>query len=308
MLELLARFIRGADPWVFVGKEHWSDVLGEKVETVIEQLRRGGALELAPPALRLAHRYSANDLRFLLEERGIETSGSRDDLIRRLLARDPSGARLLAKDINVLVLSAEGKKHVLRYVRAEKARREEAERRSHAALLQEDPMRAALTVAEFQRDSVFSRGVGVAFHDDDQTENVTILQNLYENTPALLNACEDAVLRQLRPAAGMAFLWNREDAAPWIPADIEITNVLGATVICDMLIAHARFLSEREHLRESLADTFEIQTLDDGQSCGACRELRGTQYTIDALPELPHAQCTSPRGCRCFVIVSQPGF
>jgi|GEM_PF-2172751 len=308
MLELLARFIGGADPWVFVGREHWSDVLGEKVETVIEQLRRGGALELAPLALRLAHRYSANDLRFLLGERGIETSGSRDNLIRRLLARDPDGARLLAEDINVLVLSVEAKKHVLRYVRAEKARREEAERSSHAALLQEDPMRAALTVAEFQRDSVFSRGVGVAFHDDDQSENVAILQNLFEETPALLKTSRAADLRQLRPAAGMAFLWGREDAAPWIPGDIEITGALGAAVICDMLIAHARFLAEREHLRHATADSFEIQTLDDGGSCPACHALRGTQYTLDSLPELPHARCTSPRGCRCRVIVSQPGF
>lgn len=308
MLELLARFIRGADPWVFVGREHWNDVLGEKVETVIEQLRRGGALELAPPALRLAHRYSANDLRFLLEERGIETSGSRDEMIRRFLARDPDGVRLLTEDINVLMLSAEGKKHVLRYVRAERARREEAERKSHVALLQEDPMRAALTVAEFQRDSVFSRGVGVAFHDGDQSENVAILQNLFEKTPGLFENCGDAVLRGLRPAAGMAFLWGREDATPWIPGDIEIPGTLSAAVICDMLLAHARFLSELEHLRHSNADTFEIQTLDDDGSCPACNALRGTQYTLDSLPELPHAHCTSPRGCRCRVVVSQPGF
>ncbi len=43
----------------------------------------------------------------------------------------------------------------------------------------------------------------------------------------------------------------------------------------------------------------EIGGPDDDAVCDHCRQFRGEQYLVVRVPELPHRECTSPRGCRC---------
>ncbi len=43
----------------------------------------------------------------------------------------------------------------------------------------------------------------------------------------------------------------------------------------------------------------EIVGPDDEHTCEHCRSFVGKQYLVARVPELPHKQCTSPRGCRC---------
>ena len=307
-LELLARFFRGADPWSFIEKEHWNDVLDERVDRVIERLRVEGALVEAPPAVALRTRYSQEDLRYFCSERGLNAEGSEDELIARLLERDPAGMARLTAEINVLLLGADARRAVVRYVKSERERRETAERKCLVGLLQRDYLRAALAVGEFQSDSVFSRGVGVGFTDEDHLENVQLLQFLFEKTPALLSDESAETLDALRSPAGMSFLWGRDSAAPWIPGDVHLAGALSADRVCAMLLGHARYLLDIGKHRRGRYRVFEIWSARDSQSCGACGEFRGQQFTLDTLPELPHAQCSSALGCRCHVVVSEHAF
>lgn len=43
----------------------------------------------------------------------------------------------------------------------------------------------------------------------------------------------------------------------------------------------------------------EIVGPNDEFTCDACRQHLGKQYLVARVPELPHRECTSPRGCRC---------
>jgi hypothetical protein len=43
----------------------------------------------------------------------------------------------------------------------------------------------------------------------------------------------------------------------------------------------------------------EIAGPADDYTCDHCRTLIGKQFLVTRVPELPHRQCTSPRGCRC---------
>jgi len=43
----------------------------------------------------------------------------------------------------------------------------------------------------------------------------------------------------------------------------------------------------------------EIVGPDDEYTCEHCRQTLGKQFLVARVPELPHRQCTSPRGCRC---------
>ncbi len=42
-----------------------------------------------------------------------------------------------------------------------------------------------------------------------------------------------------------------------------------------------------------------IQGPDDEFTCDHCRGFLGQEFLVDRVPELPHRECTSPRGCRC---------
>ncbi|MFZ1730944.1 MAG: hypothetical protein WBQ23_11635 [Bacteroidota bacterium] len=308
MLELLARFFRGADPWTFIGKEHWNDVLGAKVEHVIERLRVDGALVQAPLELTLRHRYSATDLKYLLSDRGLDQAGTQEEMIERLLASDREGVALLTADANVLVLSTEARKAVIQYVKRERERRETAERKSLVGLLQYDYLRAALAAGEYQKNSVFSRGVGLTFNNDDQHENVQLLQKLFEKTPALLDDISRKTLDALRPPAGMAFLWSRETAAEWIPEDLIVDGPWDADTVCSMLRRHAQYLMDLEKYRDDNQNAFKVWSQLDSDSCPACRSFHGEVYSLDTLPELPHVDCKSKRGCRCTVVTFAQAF
>lgn len=49
-----------------------------------------------------------------------------------------------------------------------------------------------------------------------------------------------------------------------------------------------------DHVRK-----LEIAGPNDEATCEHCREHLGKQYLVARVPELPHRNCTSPRGCRC---------
>ncbi|MCB2204699.1 hypothetical protein KQI65_08115 [bacterium] len=307
-LELLARFFRGADPWKFIGKEHWEDVLSAKPEHVIDRLRTQGALVPAPAGIALALRYGIEDLRYMLSERELPVEGTKEELIRRLIGKDPDHVRTLHAEINVLMLSDDARRQVIRYVKAERERREVAERKALVGLLQRDYLRAALAVAEFQEDSVFPRGVGLAFNDEDQRVNGEFLQRLFEKTPALLADIDAEKLDVLRAPAGMAFLWGKDSAASWIPKDFELESSWTTDTICTLLQTHTRYLHDLDRYRDSKYDKFEIWAKNDVHTCASCRSLKGELYRLESLPELPHADCSSPQGCRCSIVVSEHAF
>ena len=174
--------------------------------------------------------------------------------------------------------------------------------------MQREYLRAAATVSEYQRDSVFSRGVGIAEEDDDMSANVAVLQLLFERTPQMLSAIDVETLERLRAPAGMAFLWGKDSAAQWIRSDFTMDGPLEPAVVSAMLLAHARTLYDREQYRQSGHPTYEIWCTHDRHSCPDCKAMHGRQYRIDSLPELPHAGCTSPHGCRCRTVVANTGF
>jgi hypothetical protein len=43
----------------------------------------------------------------------------------------------------------------------------------------------------------------------------------------------------------------------------------------------------------------EIAGPDDAYTCESCRQMHGQQFLVVRVPELPHRECTSSRGCRC---------
>lgn len=43
----------------------------------------------------------------------------------------------------------------------------------------------------------------------------------------------------------------------------------------------------------------EIVGVDDEYTCPECKKMLGKEFLVARVPELPHPDCTSPRGCRC---------
>ncbi|MFA6234705.1 MAG: hypothetical protein WC824_11045, partial [Bacteroidota bacterium] len=129
-----------------------------------------------------------------------------------------------------------------------------------------------------------------------------------EKTPALLEVIDAETLDALRPPAGMAFLWNRESAAGWISKELHLDGPWDADTVCTMLRIHAQYLMDVERYRNEKYDAFRIWSQNDSEICSACRRFQGEVYSLDNLPELPHAGCTSTRGCRCSVVTFEQAF
>jgi len=44
-----------------------------------------------------------------------------------------------------------------------------------------------------------------------------------------------------------------------------------------------------------------VEVSGSGESCEACKKIL-RKYTFDDVPEIPHANCTHPMGCRCCIV------
>ena len=72
-----------------------------------------------------------------------------------------------------------------------------------------------------------------------------------------------------------------------------------------MLLSHARYCRRMFELNDKDITAFikeiEFSSIDNNDTCAACRKMNGRKYKINKFPELPYPKCTSPVGCRCSV-------
>jgi len=187
------------------------------------------------------------------------------------------------------------------YCQREKANRTAAEQEVLRLLLHEDYSRAVLVVAEFEAAQVFARGLGIDWKNHNGTAHCEMLSAIFKTTPAILQGIDDIRLKQLRPFAGMMHLWGTGTARPWLPKAFDTGIHLDADTACRMLMFHAYHLRTLKGYQGGSITTVEVHGVDDSICCAECRKLRGREFPLEEVPELPYANCTSEIGCRCHL-------
>ncbi len=99
----------------------WREVLGEDPLEVTHSLCEKGLLVRASLADHLGYRFNVDELKGLLEARGLSTSGRKDELILRLVNADYTGMWKVVSGLELLQCSAEGIKLIEQYFQQTKS-------------------------------------------------------------------------------------------------------------------------------------------------------------------------------------------
>ncbi len=282
---------------------HWDQVLPLPRAKQIPRFLSAGLVEPADLATKLNRHLSGAELKALLRERGLAVSGRKDAGIGRLIAADGAGAAALVSDMEVYVCTAQGKQIAEEFIAAEKDESRRARELSLQRLRANDLHGALMGVYEFERQQVFSRGVGCDWSRDPSADETARLRHVFEARPQILKDVSEHEWSALQIAAAMLQLWGESKAGEWLPAEVTGASNLDRETAVRMILFAGVSRATLEQLAR--ADIKQVEVLDsDDSSCPACRRMAKRKYRVSHAPELPCPECTSPMGCRCtFVTV-----
>ncbi len=299
---LLTKFLYPQEVGRFIESRDWERVLGEHPRKAIQRFIDEGLLEPVELPELLARCYKVVDLQEMLKQRGLSTSGRKDDLINRLIEADPEGMRRAVAGVTLLKCSQQGRQLAEEYLAQEQVKRERAERDVIEALAKHRFKEAALIMASYEAGQVFPRGMGIDWRHYDPSRDIELLVAIFQLRPRCLSHLSDAQLEKVRIAAGMCVLmWNVGQATEWLESNE--TQELGLPYEVAMLTvkSYAQFRVELNHLRQLGYKWVGVITCNDNNVCESCRKLSARRYAIDKVPELPYEGCTSEI-CRCSIV------
>jgi hypothetical protein len=264
--------------------------LGEKTEIAIERFLLEELLIPANIEETLNKLFQVAQLKRLLSERGLSTSGSKRELIERLVAHD--GQELTTVIGKTVVKCSEA---ALNLIEKRKQKIEEennlAKRLTFDAFKESNPKEACKIYEAFRRRTTEST-YKISIYDVEE------LQFILTSRPKILSGLSLQNLKALQLAACMKTLWKAEPPEKWLP-DTFTSPFKNNTIPINYLIRNAEFqrhLSSTREFSKKVKITFHNGDID---SCSLCLTLNGKIFDIDAFPELPIPGCTSDTGCMC---------
>jgi hypothetical protein len=299
-LKFLAGFINGAE-YRPDDRSYWADALRQPTGKAIQVFVEAGLLSSAPLAAKLESALKATEIKALLRERGLPSSGRKAEGVARLVAADPAGMEAKVAGVVAYVCTDSGRALAQGYLDREEERKTLARRRSFELLRGGDLRQAALVVAEYERSQVFPRGVGVDWNQRPSSEDLRQLQAITEAKPGLLRDVVPSDWSALQLAAAMVELWGERSGREWLPEGFAGASNLDPETAIRMVLFAGGHRAKLEQYRQSGCNRVEISGCGDG-SCHACRKISGKKYRVSQVPELPHPECTHELGCRCMIL------
>jgi len=301
-LLLLSKFIRPRTKDDFVRSDAWKTALGESPEQAIKRFLKQGMLTQADLIAQLDYKFKVSELKSMLRRRGLPVSGRKIDLIQRLVQADPEGMKQAVTGLKVLVCTEDGRKIAEEYLAGERAKRSKVEQRVMEYLRRRKFKDASMTVASYEAEQVFPRGIGIDWKRYNPAHDITILNFIFSRKPKILARLDDEQSLVLRLAAGMMYLWGVNRAKKeWLPPNFETGLSMDNHAVARMFIFHATYLVNIANYKKSrMVKRVEILAAPD--SCDACKKISGKRFRLSEVPELPYEHCTHEMGCRCTLL------
>lgn len=296
-LLLLSKFLNGQEIDYFIKSGNWEQPLNEAPQKAIERFVDEGLLKIADLETVVSYKHKVSDLRNLLKQRGLAISGTKDELVKRILQADQVGMSKLTVGIKLLTCTQAGREIAQQYLDAQKEERLRVEQQVMDYLVNRMFREASLAVANYEAGQVFSRGIGVDWRHHNPGRDIQILQHVYGNKPEILNRLEDSKLDSLRLGAGMMFLWGENRATKWIPRDFETGLSMDTDAAARMFLFSAQSIVTLKQYKEMGVKYVEV--LVTPGSCESCKKIAGKTYNLNEAPTLPNPNCTHEMGCRC---------
>jgi hypothetical protein len=296
-LLLLSKFLNGQEIDYFTKWGNWEQALNEEPQKAIECFVDEGMLKIADLETIVSYKYKVSDLKSLLRQRGLAVSGTKDELVKRILQADEAGVSKLTVGIKLLTCTQTGREVAQQYLDSEKEKHLQVEEQVIGYLVKRMFKEASSAVAEYEAGQVFARGMGVDWKHYNPNRDIQMLQNIYDNKPQILNKLDDSKLDSLRLGAAMMLLWGTNQATKWIPADFETGLSMDIDVAARMLLFNAQSIVTLKQFKEMGIEYVEVLGTPD--SCESCKEIAGKIYRLSEAPILPNPNCTHEMGCRC---------
>lgn len=264
--------------------------LGEKTEVAIERFLQERMLVPASIKEALNRLFQVAQLKKLLSERGLSTSGSKSELIERLITLDGQG---MTKIVGNSVVKCSEAALSLIVQRNQKIEEETnlAKRLTFEAFKANNPKEACKIYEAFRRHTTEST-YKISIYDVEE------LQFIITGHPKILSGLSPQNLKALQLAACMKTLWKAELPENWLPETFT-SPFKNDQIPINYLIRNAEFqrhLSNSGQFSKQVKINFHSGDID---SCNLCLALNGKVFDINAFPELPIPGCTSETGCMC---------
>ena len=303
-LNLLSWFVKPRQANDLDKFQKWTEPLGEPVEVAIKRFLDLKLIIRADLIEHLLIRFSGQQLRAILVNRGLPVSGSKAAMAKRLIENDARGTSKLVDELFLLVCSERGKELAQAYLEYEERRRQDAIRQCEIALREARYRDAALARVRYDAESVFPGGECRAIPGEsnywgrcDTSKDEQALGYIFSKTPKLLVKKGWDQLPDLRIVSGLKHLWGTIEGTPE-GSGIELNTA------ANMLWYHAKFLIEMEEYRWAGFKYVKVSTCNDDEVCGPCKKLAKARIRIEDMPELPNEYCKDELGCRCSVGVA----
>jgi len=302
-LLMLSKFIQPQAPERFQNDPNWKEVLGESPRDALRMMRSDGMLRPCEIQELLEAKFKVSEMKQMLKAAGLKVSGRKAEQAERLIENDLAGARQAVGDFFALRCTNEGEDLSVSFLAEQEKERESAEAAAFAKLKEHKFKEAASIVTNFEKDQVFSRGIGIDWSDAYPARQAHQLEMIFKNIPKILSGIDEHTFHDLRIAAGMMELWGTNSAKAWFPKGIETESHLESDAAARMLLFHARHMDDLQGYKKEGFKKIQVMGVDDNNQCEACQALDGKSFPIKKVPELPLANCTCEIGCRCLYSV-----
>lgn len=288
---LLANFLKPRDVDQVANWQYLKTTLGEAPSAAIARFVRDGALNQADLVEGLEQVFTVAQLKQMLKVRGLKLSGSKSELIERLVAADRPGMESSYDRSKLLTCSLEARVLVEQFLQERQQEEEAAKHRSFDALLRDDIKDALKSHASYAQRYFGGEYVSNSYLASEMAFILTC-------KPKVLGSISQENLRALQAAVCLSRIWRDERAVNWLSDDFH-TELPSNQVAVNYLSRHVD-IHKVTALESEYASRFQlIFEPGDIDSCELCLALRNTVFEKDALPELPLEGCSSDTGCMC---------
>jgi len=301
-LLLLSKFLRPRTVDDFAESDAWKTVLGESPTRAIKRFLAEGILTQADLNEQLDYKFKVSELKDMLRKRGLPVSGRKDHLIQRLVQADSKGMKQAVAGLKVIVCSEHGGEIAEQYLARERAKRNRVEQQVMEYLRRRKFKDASITVASYEAEQVFPRGIGIDWRHHDPVHDMAMLNFIFGSKPKILAHLNDEQSSVLRLVAGMMYLWGTNRAKKeWLPPNFETNLAMDNNAAARMFLFYATYQVNINNYRQS-GVVKQVEILAAPDSCDACKKISGKRFKLSEVPELPYEHCTHKMGCRCTLL------
>lgn len=292
-LDLLEKFTKSKDVNQAMNWQYIEQMIGESSKSAIERFVHDGALIPSTLEETLECIFQAVQLKKLSQERNLKLTGSKSELVERLVLSDRTGMEKIAQKSNVLKCSAKALELLLEHEKKKQLAIDLAKKLSFNALKSNDPKSAYKIYANYQKAYAIDEFESNSFQVEE-------IMSVLKSQPKILSNVTEENLMLLKAIAGMSLLWYDETLASWSSSN-SLSGLKNDRIAINYILAHARITEHIERYKE-YAKQVKIE-FDSGDidSCDLCQALNGEVFDIDKIPELPMLGCTSETGCACRI-------